>query len=214
MADEQLWTFAMIDLAGFTALTEVHGDDHAADVAVGLAETARASLAEGDRLVKTIGDAVLLASPTALAALDLLTRVLSECAAQDEFLNTRTGVHSGPAVERDGDFFGAAVNLTARIANQAEGGQVLATAEVADVARTRGNTVVPIGPAAFKNVGETVELFELDLGSGVELESTDPVCRMRIKHSQAAGRLRHDGIDFWFCSLRCAGLFVAEHTTG
>jgi class 3 adenylate cyclase len=214
VADEASWTFTMIDLAGFTALTEAHGDDHAANVAISLADTARASLAEHDRLVKTLGDAVLLASPTASDALELVTRIVQACAAQDEYLNTRTGIHSGPAAERGGDFFGAAVNLTARIANQAEGGQVLATTAVAEAARTLGMGVVPVGPAAFKNVGERVELFELDLGAGVELESIDPVCRMRVKHSQAAGRLRHDGVDYWFCSLRCAGRFAAEHAEG
>jgi class 3 adenylate cyclase/YHS domain-containing protein len=211
VADEASWTFAMIDLAGFTALTEAHGDDHAASVALSLADTARASLTERDRLVKTLGDAVFLASPTASDALELATRILQACAARDEYLNTRTGIHSGPAAERDGDFFGAAVNLTARIASQAEGGQVLATAAVAEAARTRGMGVASVGPAAFKNVGAPVELFELDLGAAVELESIDPVCRMRVKHAQAAGRLRHDGVDYWFCSLRCAGRFAAEH---
>src|SRR5690349_19479113 len=56
-------TFAFVDLAGFTALTEAQGDEDAADVAVRFATLARAALAPGDRLIKTIGDAVLVTSP-------------------------------------------------------------------------------------------------------------------------------------------------------
>jgi class 3 adenylate cyclase len=58
-------TFCFIDLAGFTALTEAHGDEDAADLATSFAVLARSALAPGDQLVKTIGDAVLLTSPSA-----------------------------------------------------------------------------------------------------------------------------------------------------
>lgn len=57
-------TFAMVDLAGFTSLTEAHGDEQAANAAEILARLSRDSLAIGDELVKCIGDAVPLASPT------------------------------------------------------------------------------------------------------------------------------------------------------
>jgi len=69
----------MIDLAGFAALTETHGDEHAADAAELFADLARRSLAEGDELVKCIGDAVLLASPTPEFGLALVRRILDEC---------------------------------------------------------------------------------------------------------------------------------------
>lgn len=214
MSDARSWTFAMIDLAGFTALTEAHGDEQAANLALNLAEIARASLAEEDRLVKMLGDAVLLASTTPAAGVQLVSQILRACAAEDEFLSTRTGMHCGPAAERDGDFFGASVNLTARVTAHASGGQVLATSPVAAAAGELGMAVTPIGRADFKNVGEPVELFELDLGSGTVQESVDPVCRMRVKHSQAVGRLRHEGVDYWFCSLACAGAFARQHVSG
>lgn len=208
------WTFAMIDLAGFTALTESHGDAHAADLATGFADIARQSLAIEDRLVKSIGDAVLLASPTPEDGVRLVERVLGQCGQQDGFLSTRTGVHVGPAIERDGDFFGSTVNLTARLASQAAGGQVLGTGRIADAARSLGFSSHELGKIEFKNVSTAVGVHELNLGLSVEsVESIDPICRMRVAHHRAAGYLRHDGIDYWFCSLECAHRFTASRMT-
>src|SRR5271166_1550137 len=73
-------TFGFIDLAGFTALTEAHGDLDAADMATRFADIAREALRGGDRLVKTIGDGVLVTSPTPSTALDLVERILMAAA--------------------------------------------------------------------------------------------------------------------------------------
>ena len=49
------------DLSGFSAAVEAHGDETAADLAATLSESASRSLGDGDRLVKSMGDAVLVA---------------------------------------------------------------------------------------------------------------------------------------------------------
>jgi adenylate cyclase len=196
------WAFAMVDLAGFTAPTESHGDAHAADLATEFEAIARDSLAEADRFVKAIGDVVLLASPTPLGGLRLVDRILTSCRDQAGFLITRTGLHHGPAIQRGDDFFGATVNLTARLASHASGGQVLGTTVIAEAARTRGNVTRELGEISFKNVTTPVAVHELDLGTPIDtVESIDPVCRMRVAHTTAAGYLRHEGSEYWFCSL-------------
>jgi adenylate cyclase len=68
-------TFGFVDLAGFTALTEAQGDEDAADVATRFAEMTRAMLGPGDRLIKTIGDAVLFTCPDADAGVALVERL-------------------------------------------------------------------------------------------------------------------------------------------
>lgn len=206
-------TFAMIDLAGFTALTEAHGDEHGADAAELFADLARRSLAEGDELVKCIGDAVLLASPTPESGLALVRRILDECRAVDGFLITRTGLHHGSVIRRGDDYFGATVNLTARLAAHAAGGQVLATGLVAELASAGGISVVELGTISFKNVEEPVEIYELALAPAL-VESIDPVCRMRVNHATAAGHLRRDSADYWFCSFDCARKFLATIQLG
>lgn len=204
-------TFAMVDLAGFTALTETHGDTEAADIATRFAEVARDNLAQGDTLVKTIGDAVLLASSDPYNGIALVKRLLSDCAALDKFLAARSGLHHGPAAERAGDYFGSAVNLTARLAAQAGGGQALATTKVARAAAEMGVTTVNLGPAHFKNLTAAVEVHALELGPNPTVNhSVDPVCRMLLKENDATGRLRHRDVDYFFCSLSCAHKFSSD----
>ncbi len=207
MTNQQL-TFAMIDLAGFTALTEVHGDEHAADVATEFVDLARACLGPDDLFVKSIGDAVLLAAQSPASGLQLVERVLTKCNAKERFLVTRTGLHHGAATERSGDFFGATVNLTARLAAHAAAGQVLGTGVIAEAANHLAMAVDDLGETTFKNVADPVRVHAIDLGAAPVVESIDPVCRMRVDHRAAAGYLRHEGSEFWFCSLACAANFA------
>jgi class 3 adenylate cyclase len=92
-------TFGFIDLAGFTALTEEQGDYDAADIATRFADLTRAALGRGDRLIKTIGDAVLVTSPTPEAALALVDRLLSSAANDKAIPALRAGLNHGPAIE-------------------------------------------------------------------------------------------------------------------
>ena len=203
------WTFALVDLAGFTALTEAHGDETAADLATDFAELAERHLGPADRLVKTIGDAVLLASECPAAGLGLVRGILDEVYQTEAFPIARVGLHHGEAVERRNDMYGAAINLTARIAAQAAGGQVLATSTVAESASADGIVIASLGEFTLRNVAEVVELWELALCGPPAGASVDPVCRMLVHPASAAGRLRQGGVDYWFCSLVCAGDFAA-----
>lgn len=120
-------SFVIADLVGFTALTEAYGDEHAAEIA-GRFRTGVQGLLDAHHAseVKALGDGVLLRVPSAAAAVRLAVRIAEE-AAGDGVPLARVGVHTGSAVERDGDWFGSAVNTAARVVALAEGGQVLVT---------------------------------------------------------------------------------------
>jgi adenylate cyclase len=203
------FTFALVDMAGFTALTEWHGDEHAAELATDFADLAVGQLAAGDRLVKTLGDAVLLAASSPLAGLGLVSRLLDACHRADGFPVVRAGLHTGPAVERGGDLFGSAVNLTARVAAEAAGGQVLSTSAVAEAAGGSGIRTESLGTFRLRNIAQPIELFALDLGAHPMPGGVDPVCRMFVPQGRAAGWLRHDGVEYLFCSLACAHSFAS-----
>jgi len=203
-------TFAFVDLAGFTALTEAHGDFDAADVATRFAELARSALGADDRLIKTIGDAVLVTSPNPAAALDWIDRLLTSTTAETTLPALRAGLHHGPAIERDGDVFGAAVNLAARVAAEAYAGEVLATAAVAAAARERGIPVADIGPVMLKNVSAATMLSCLGFMVGAIDSAIDPVCQAVVDRRAAAGQLRHEQTMYWFCSLTCAAAFASN----
>jgi adenylate cyclase len=203
-------TFAFVDMAGFTALTERQGDEDAADLATMFADITRAALSPGDRLIKTIGDAVLITSPHPTAGLTLVERLLTEAANEPRLPTLRAGLHHGEAVERDGDVFGAAVNLAARVAAEAHPAEVLGTASVADAARALGIPVIDIGEVALKNVRRMTFLYSMALMLGVTDTPIDPVCHNPIDRRTAAGRLRYANKEYWFCSLTCAAAFASN----
>jgi class 3 adenylate cyclase/YHS domain-containing protein len=203
-------TFAFVDMAGFTALTEAQGDEDAADLATMFADITRGVLAPGDRLIKTIGDAVLVTSPDAAAGLSLIERLLTAAAAEPRLPTLRAGLHHGEAVERDGDVFGAAVNLAARVAAEAHPAEVLGTAPIAEAARDLGIPVVDIGEVALKNVRRMTFLYSMALMLGVTDTPIDPVCRNHVDRRTAAGRLRYQHKEYWFCSLTCAAAFASN----
>lgn len=208
---EQSWrTVVFVDLAGFTALTEAHGDEIAADVAQRLSGLAHAALGSDDHLVKTIGDAVMLAAPDPWSGIELVRRILADCYQTPGCPLARAGLHHGPVVDRGHDLFGKTVNLAARVTGQANGGQVLATETVAERARAGGIQVDNLGFFTLRNISEPVELFELVLHAPLPIGVIDPVCRMHVDRATAAGRLRHQRVNYWFCSLECAGAFIAN----
>ena len=202
-------TFSFVDMAGFSALTEAHGDDAAARFAMRLAELVERALGGEGRIVKTIGDAALVVTPMPDQAVRFISRLWSATTDEADFPVLRAGLHHGDAVERGGDVFGAAVNLAARVAAQARGGQVLLTAVVADAARAGGYPVTPLGRVALRNLREPADLFALELGPGTG-DIVDPVCRMRVSPERAVGHLRIDGVTYWFCSLGCVRAFAAD----
>jgi adenylate cyclase len=136
-------------------------------------------------------------------------RALARAAARQPLI--RVGLHHGTAVEKDGDFFGTAVNLAARVSAEAGGGEVMLTASTAALAPDLDGVLYESrGRRRLRNVHAPVELFaavRLGALSGSELPR-DPVCRMAVDPERAAGRLVYAGSGYFFCSLACAGHFA------
>src|ERR687894_758236 len=116
--------------------------------------------ASGGSEVKTIGDAVMLAIPEPAEAINLGLRIAHELMRGHGAPAVRVGLHHGSAIEREGDYFGAAVNLAARVSAQASGGEVLLTGQTAALAPELAGVVYePRGRRALRNVREPVELL-------------------------------------------------------
>lgn len=199
---------AFADLAGFTALTEAHGDEDAADVAEAFYAMARACLTGDARLVKPIGDAVLLVGSDAFATVSTLQRLGAAVDRRPEFPGLRAGLHFGPVVERDGDVFGSTVNVAARVAAHARSGQTLCTAALRDALGAACPSCTSLGLVKLKNVLEPLELFELTAEGPRSNWHLDPVCRMQVPPG-SAWEARHAGKTVRFCSQKCRDAFVA-----
>lgn len=119
-------TFLFSDLVGFTTLAAQLGDDHAAEVALQFHDRVR-RLAAQHRAeeIKTIGDGVMLRGEDPALAVRLGLRIVNDLEEIPEFPLVRTGIHTGPAVERARDWYGTTVNVAARLCAAAGGGEVL-----------------------------------------------------------------------------------------
>src|SRR5205807_8880182 len=121
-----------MDLVGFTALTAEQGDDSAAEVALRLYAHVRQLLpAHRGQEIKTIGDAMMIRCEEPARAVDLALRISERIGDSSGFPPVRIGLHTGSAVCREGDWYGNAVNVAARLCSAAGGGEVL----VSDAAR-------------------------------------------------------------------------------
>jgi adenylate cyclase len=148
---------AFVDLSGFTALTEAHGDELAADVAGRLQELADGAARDaGGRVVKLLGDGVLLRFDGAADAIRSVLRLVDDIG--DAGLPpAHAGIAAGLVVVRDGDVYGRTVNLAARIAGEAGPGEVVVE-EGAVIA-------LPAGTARFEPLGRVaLKGFPTDVG--------------------------------------------------
>jgi adenylate cyclase len=204
-------TFLFADIAGYTALTEAHGDEEAADLARDFCGAVAKLVAVDDgEVVKTIGDAVMVryAAPADAVALGL--RIADDVMAGHGFPTVRVGLHHGPALERAGDWFGATVNLAARVAGLAGGGEVLVTRPVLEAAgEIEGVTFESRGESLVRNVSAPIAVFAaLRDDRSADERHLDPVCRMVVAEGREAGRLRHDETEYRFCSQECIRRFL------
>jgi adenylate cyclase len=146
---------AFVDLAGYTRLTEEAGEEEALDIVERFVESVEASLPEDARVVKTIGDEVMVvgSDPSGLVDWAVGYQLL-----QSERPLPRIGIHVGGALYRDGDYYGRAVNLASRVGARAAGGEVLVTRPVVEAAG-RHLDFEHIGEVRLKGFSEPTELF-------------------------------------------------------
>jgi len=147
-----------LDISGYTRLTEERGDEAAADLAARLATLVRRCTREhGGQPVKWLGDGVMFyfpdPAPSTLAALEIVDGVASH-----ELPPAHVGIHVGPVVFQEGDYFGRTVNLAARIAEYASPGEVLVSQEVVDASKGTPVTYTDVGPVELKGVPGTIRL--------------------------------------------------------
>jgi adenylate cyclase len=146
---------AFADLAGYTRLTEEVGEEEALEVVERFVELVGETLPDTARVIKTIGDEVMVVGTDTAALTDWAVGLV---ALSTERPLPRIGLHTGSALYRDGDYYGRAVNLAARVGARATGGEVLVTREVREAAG-RNLSFQPIGEVKLKGFDEATELF-------------------------------------------------------
>jgi adenylate cyclase len=148
-----------LDISGYTRLTEERGDAAAAELAENLGRLVqRESVKHGGRAVKWLGDGVMLHFPNpeygVAAALDMVDGVVDA-----GLPPAHVGLHAGPVIFQEGDYYGRTVNLAARIAGYAQPGQVLVSQALVDLSRGAELAFTAVGPVELKGVAGSTNLF-------------------------------------------------------
>src|ERR687895_307259 len=120
---------AFADLAGYTRFTEEEGEEEALSPVERFVERVTQTLPEDARVVKTIGDEVMVVGTDVDAVVDWAVGFLETVEERPE---PRLGINYGSTLYRDGDYFGREVNLASRVVARARGGEVLVTDSVVD----------------------------------------------------------------------------------
>jgi DNA-binding NarL/FixJ family response regulator/class 3 adenylate cyclase len=152
-------TILFTDMTGSTALFERYGDDVADGLRREHFTALRDAVAEhGGREVKSTGDGLMVVFPSAVAAVRCAV-AMQRAAAATSGLALRIGLHAGEPIQDTGDFYGTAVNVASRLCDAADGGEVLASDVVRQVAGPRvAELVQPSGAIRVKGISEPVSV--------------------------------------------------------
>jgi adenylate cyclase len=144
---------AFADLAGYTRYVEEEGEEEALSYVERFIDAVGDTLPDGARVVKTIGDEVMVVGQDTASIVDWavgFSRLYAE-----ERPEPRIGINAGPVLYRDGDYFGREVNLASRVVARSRGGEVLVTGQVAEeVSGSPHLRLDPIGQVKLKGFTE------------------------------------------------------------
>jgi adenylate cyclase len=160
---ERLPAICFLDLTGYTRLTEERGDDAAAELAATVHRlVGRSSVQHGGKPIKWLGDGVMFYFDDPGQGVRSALEMVDQLPAAG-LPPAHVGLHAGPVLFQEGDYFGRTVNLSARIADYARPGEVLVSDAVAAASHDRGVTFGDIGPVELKGVSGAIHLLRAHL---------------------------------------------------
>lgn len=152
------------DLSGFTALSQRMSLPELSEVLSTFASTATDVVHEhGGRVVKLIGDAIMWVNADPRQLAEVAAHLVHHPLAEKAGIEVRAGLAYGQILAMDGDYFGPAVNLAARLVSVAEPGQVLAPDTVC--AQVPDWSAVPLSPVELRGFDDPVTPYDLRLGA-------------------------------------------------
>ncbi len=159
-------TILFTDVEGSTALTDRLGDAAARELLREHERMVREALkAHGGSEVKTMGDGFMASFSSATKALECAIAMQRAFAGQNESaeepIKVRIGLNAGEPIAEDEDLFGTAVNLAARIAAKAEGGEILTSDTVRGLVAGKKFLFSDRGETAMRGFEDPVRLYEL-----------------------------------------------------
>ena len=161
-------TVMFTDIVGFTEFNALRGDVEALEMLAAQEDIVRGELGDGARIVKQLGDGLMVwfhdACAAVQAGLRMQERFEEETAKSDVPLWVRIGVHAGRQTRRGDDLVGHDVNVASRIMNLAGSGEVLASEATVQAIREIPSDVEfeRLGPAVMKGIPTPINLFRVE----------------------------------------------------
>jgi adenylate cyclase len=201
-------SFAFVDVSGFTALTELEGDEHAVDILTAFRALLRDICGRrGVRIAKWLGDGVMLVcveTGPLLEAIVELHYVVCEVSSPVQKVSIRSGVTSGEVILMEGDdYIGHCVNVAARLCDLADGGEALVWPSVLD-ALPRWGAVLGHRDVMLRGVEKPVTTSSIGMADAEGHRLRDPICGLPLSQATAE-EIAQDarGRDAFFCSASC-----------
>ena len=211
-------TFAFVDVSGFTALTELEGDEHAVEVLTRFRSLLRDICSRrGVRIVKWLGDGAMLVcvetAPLVAAVLELHYSWGSG-ASPGQTVSIRSGVTSGDVILMEGDdYVGHCVNVAARLCDLARGGEALVHRSVLNDMPRWGHVAAhrDVELRGLEKPVPASSIVVLIEGKG---HVRDPVCGLPLSHATAEETKEDvNGAEVLFCSAGCLDTWKRRPTS-
>ena len=201
-------TFGFVDVSGFTALTELEGDERAVDVLTAFRALLRDICSRrGVRIAKWLGDGVMLVCVDTRPLLESILElhfVVGEVSGPVSTVSIRSGITSGHVLLLEGDdYVGHCVNVAARLCDLAPAGEALADPSVMGHLPSWG-TVVRETQVTLRGVERQVPASSIRLATAGVDGARDPICGLPLS-DDTAEEIAHDvkGSVVLFCSPGC-----------
>ncbi len=201
-------SFAFVDVSGFTALTELEGDEYAVEVLTSFRALLRDICARrGVRIAKWLGDGVMLVcveTAPLLAAILELHHVAGTMSGLAQTVSIRSGVTSGDVILMEGDdYIGHCVNVAARLCDLAQDGEALTSPSVlGDM--PRWGTVVSERDVVLRGVERPIVAASIAMRDAAGDPQVDPICGVPLSVLTATATATDPrGGTVLFCSPGC-----------
>ena len=149
------------DVTGYTRLTQERGDEAAAALAARLNRLVdRAARSHRGKPIKWLGDGVMLYFEDPGRAVGAALE-MTEAVTEAELPPAHVGIHAGPVLYQEGDYFGTTVNVASRIAEYARPREVVVSQQVVDAAESAAARFQDIGPVELKGVAGALHLYSV-----------------------------------------------------
>ena len=197
-----------MDVSGFTALTELEGDERAVDVLTAFRALLRDICSRrGVRIAKWLGDGVMLVCVDTRPLLETileLHHVVGEVSGPVQTVSIRSGMTAGDVILMEGDdYVGHCVNVAARLCDLATAGEALAAPSVMDALPSWGLALEET-EVTLRGVEKPVPASSIRMARAGADGYRDPICGIPLSHDTAE-EIAHDvrGDVILFCSPGC-----------